>query len=146
MTQFRIQDVSRETILEMVKQEQTVRYSKGIQDIYYQQYILKSTNPDYVDVNIEKEIQKYILRKFGFNDDLPSLKEYWKIPSTYWNDDEIKNSIFYMKLNIFQYPKLKVEDDLTDVALIDYTTGQEHWIRSLQTPDRPLILLAGSMT
>ena len=41
------------------------------------------------------------VRKFGFNDNESSIEEYWKIPSTYWNDDEIKNAVFYMKLNIF---------------------------------------------
>ena len=146
MTDFKLEEHSRELILKMVKEEQNVRYSKGIQEAYTEQYYTQKTNQKYIKVNIEVEIQKYILRRFGFKNNEESLKEYWKIPSTYWNDEEIKNSIFYMKLNIFQYPKLCINDDLIDTKLICYTTNSEISLNSLQTPDRPLILLAGSMT
>lgn len=146
MTDFKLEEHTRELILKMVKEEQNVRYSKGIQEAYTEQYYTQKTNQKYIKVNIEVEIQKYILRRFGFKNNEESLKEYWKIPSTYWNDEEIKNSIFYMKLNIFQYPKLCINDDLIDTKLICYTTNSEISLNSLQTPDRPLILLAGSMT
>lgn len=146
MTDFCIQTVSRDKILEMVKEEQTVRYSKQIQEVYTQQYHASLKSSDYEIVNIEREIQKFILRKFGFKDDNQSLEEYWKIPSTYWNDEEVKNSLFYMKLNIFQYPKVKVEDDLIDCDLIDYQTNKNLTLSSLQHNGRPLIILAGSMT
>ena len=63
MTDFKITDVERSTILEMVKQEQIVRYSKGIQEAYTTQFY-NSKNENYERVNIEREIQKYILRKF----------------------------------------------------------------------------------
>jgi hypothetical protein len=138
---FNINAVGRETILEMVKEEQVVRYSKGIQEAYTIQFIASSTV-----VNIEREIQQFILRKFGFKDDIESLEQYWKIPSTYWNDAEIKGSIFYMKLNIFQFPKLNVNDNMVDIGLVDYSTNRSVSLRSLETPHRPLIILAGSMT
>lgn len=146
MIDFKINEVERNLILEMVKEEQSVRYSKGIQEVYTKQYYSQQNNPDYETVRIEREIQKFILRKFGFNDDNNSLEEYWKIPSTYWKDEEIKNSIFYMKLNIFQYPKVAVNDDIIDAGLIDYETEQEINLSSLQKPGRPLVILAGSMT
>jgi len=146
MTDFNINAVDRNKILEMVKEEQTVRYSKGIQEAYTKQYFAQKENPDYKIVRIEREIQKFILRKFGFNDHNKSLEEYWKIPSTYWNDKEIKNSIFYMKLNIFQYTKLSIDDDIIDTSLIEYETGKDITLCSLQKPGRPLVILAGSMT
>jgi hypothetical protein len=146
MTDFKITDVERSKILEMVKEEQTVRYSKGIQEAYTQQYYSQKNNENYKGVRIEIEIQKFILRKFGFKDDQESLEEYWKIPSTYWQDEEIKNSIFYMKLNIFQYPKISVDDDLVDAYLIDYNAGTELMLSSLQNLNKPLVILAGSMT
>jgi hypothetical protein len=145
MTEFVIKYVSRDKILEMVKEEQIVRYSKNIQNIYTQQYYA-SKNVNYKPVNIEQEIQKYILRKFGFTDDDKSLQEYWKIPTTYWNDEEVKNNIFYMKLNIFQYSKFQLEDELIDVSLIDYKTQQPILLSSLSNINRPLVILAGSMT
>lgn len=146
MIDFKIDKVERNKILEMVKEEQTVRYSKGIQEAYTKQYYAQKENPEYETVRIEREIQKFILRKFGFNDDEISLEEYWKIPSTYWKDEEIKNSIFYMKLNIFQYPKVSVNDNIIDSNLIDFKTGEEINLCSLQKPGRPLVILAGSMT
>lgn len=145
MTTFLINSVDRDKILEMLKEEQFVRYSKGIQEAYTEEYHA-SQNENYKRINIEQQIQKFILRKFGFTDDNTSLTEYWKIPSTYWNDDEVKNSIFYMKLNIFQYPKVKLDDDLIDTVLLDYKTEKEINLSSLQNTDRPLVLLAGSMT
>lgn len=145
MTEFEINSVTRDKILEMVKEEQVVRYSKGIQEAYTQQFHA-SKNDNYERVNIEREIQKYILRKNGFKDDLSSLEQYWKIPSTYWNDEEVKNSIFYMKLNIFEYPKVAINDNLIDIQLINYNTDNITYLSSLQTSGRPLVILAGSMT
>lgn len=146
MTDFNINLVDRDKILEMVKEEQIVRYSKGIQEAYTKQYYAQKENPEYKIIIIEREIQKFILRKFGFNNDEKSLEDYWKIPSTYWNDNEIKNSIFYMKLNIFQYPKVSINDDIIDTSLIEYKTGNEITLCSLKKNERPLVILAGSMT
>lgn len=139
MTDFQLATVARNKILEMVKEEQVVRYSQGIQEAYTVQYHHPSP------VSIEKEIQKFILRQFGFRDDPASLAEYWKIASTYWMDEEIKNSIFYMKLNIFQYPKVLVGDDLVNCHFTDYATKQYVSLSQLCS-GRPVVLLAGSMT
>lgn len=146
MSNFIITEVSRDTILKMVKHEQEIRYSKGIQEAYTQQYYASKDNPNYKPVNIEIEIQKFVLLYHEFNATEDDLHEYWKIPSTYWNDEEIKNSIFYMKLNIFQYPKVEVGDDLIDTNLIDYSTNKQVSLAKLHMNNRPLVLLAGSMT
>jgi hypothetical protein len=146
MTDFILQDVSRDDIIKMLKDEQEVRYSKNIQNIYTQQYYASQQDSNYKPVRIEIEIQKYILKKYGYTDNEESLNEYWKIPSTYWNDEEVKNSIFYMKLNIFQYPKINVGDNLIDANLIDYNTDKEITLSSLQNKNKPLVILAGSMT
>lgn len=143
---FKIHEIPRSLVIDMLREEQVIRYSKGIQEAYTQQFYAQQNNPNYEVVQIEREIQKYILRKFGFKDDDNSLREYWKIPSTYWNDEEVKNSVFYMKLNIFQYPKVSVGDDLIDVNLVEYLTNKTVSLISLQTQNRPLVLLSGSMT
>lgn len=146
MVDFKIDKVERKQIIDMLREEQKVRYSKGIQEAYTKQYYSQQNNPHYETVPIEKEIQKYILRHFGFKDDDASLQEYWKIPSTYWLDEEVKNSVFYMKLNIFQYSKVSVGDSMIDVNIIDYQSKQDFTLSSLQTKGRPLVILAGSMT
>lgn len=142
MIEFNIMAVTRDTVLKMLAYEQELRYSKEVQTVYTEQYIA-SKNPKYNPIKIEREIQKYVLTHFGFNDSDTSLKEYWKIPSTYWNDEEVKNSIFYMKLNIFQYSNVNT---LVDTTLVDYNTNTEVALSSLQNTGKPLILLAGSMT
>lgn len=144
MREFNIKTVKREEIIKMLQEEQKVRYSTGIQEAYTKQY-LASKSEHYELVNIEQEIQKFVLNNFGFTTTQSSLEEYWKVPSTYWNDEEVKNSIFYMRLNIFQYPKVKLNDDLIDVSLLNDETNLATNLATLQT-DKPLILLAGSMT
>ena len=47
---------------------------------------------------------------------------------------------------MFQYSKLSVDDELIDSPLIEYSTNNELLLSSLQNPNRPLIILAGSMT
>jgi hypothetical protein len=143
---FYIQDVDRYTILSMLKEEQKMRYSKEIQELYTRQYYNKENNPNYEIINIEREIQKFILERFGYNSTNNSLEEYWKIPSTYWNDEEVKNSIFYMKLNIFSYSDIKEGDELKDSELINYETNELTKLSQLHTVIKPLILLVGSMT
>ena len=145
MIDFKINEVERNKIIQMLTEEQKVRYSKEIQTIYTEQFYA-SKDPNYKPIRIESEIQKYILNKFGYNSDENSLKEYWKIPSTYWNDEEVKNSIFYMKLNIFKYPKVYVEDEMIDAKLINYKTGENVLLSQLQNPNKHLVILAGSMT
>ncbi len=145
MQSFILSGIKRDLVLEMLREEQKVRYSKGVQEAYTQQFHAKQASPTYQPVRIEIEIQKFILNKFGFNSDEDSLKEYWKIPSTYWDDEEVKNSIFYMKLNIFEYPKVALEDNMIDVPLIDYKTNEETML-SLLHREKPLVVLAGSMT
>ena len=142
MIEFNIMAVTRDTVLKLLTYEQELRYSKEVQTVYTEQYIA-SKNPKYNPIKIEREIQKHVLTHFGFNDSDTSLKEYWKIPSTYWNDEEVKNSIFYMKLNIFQYSNVNT---LVDTTLVDYNTNTEVALSSLQNTGKPLILLAGSMT
>lgn len=142
---FEINNVSREVVLQMLKEEQKVRYSKEIQNIYTKEYYATKHN-NVKRINIEAEIQKHILKSFGFKNDEKSLKEYWKIPSTYWEDEEVKNSIFYMKLNIFKYPNVKIHDKMIDVELLNYQTNEFVSLSSLSHPNRPLVILAGSMT
>ncbi len=127
----------REKVIEMLKYEETIRYSKEIQEIYTQQYKMGLNLP------IEKEIQKHVLTHFGFDE--ACLEEYWKIPKLYWLDEEVKNSIFYMKLNIFTYGDLKVNDDMIDVELMEYATGNNVRLSDFSN-DKPLVILAGSMT
>jgi hypothetical protein len=128
----------RNKVIDMLRFEQKVRYSPEIQKVYSAQYATGTRN-----VSIEKEIQKYVLKTFGYSDD--QVEEYWKIPRLYWQDEEVKNSIFYMKLNIFTYGDVSVGDKLIDVPLYDFQTNSTVYLDTLYR-DKPLVILAGSMT
>jgi hypothetical protein len=143
---FIVTMVGREKIMSMLKEEQTIRYSKNIQTIYTEQFNNKLNDPTIEPVNIEREIQKFILRKNGYSDAINSLEEYWKIPSLYWDDEEVKNCCFYMKLNIFKNPSICCGEKMVDATVIDFSTRTQTSLTNLSKQDRPLVILSGSMT
>ncbi len=146
---FDITAVNRNEILEIMRTEQEVRYSDVMQNVYTKQQVRENGAPeDIAPINVDVEIQKYVLRKFGYSDDAASLQEYWKIPSTYWTDDEIKQSIFYMKHNIFSYPPCSVGGAVVDASLLTYPDLSPKSVAelSLRGGKRPVVIFAGSMT
>lgn len=142
---FNILLVNKYDIIEMLKEEQIVRYSRPIQELYTDQYY-RMMNENAGRLNIELEIQKYILSKFGYSTTQNSIDDYHKIPSTYFHDEEVKKSIFYINLNIFKYPDVHVGDDIVNTQLINYQIKEFVNLVNLQINDRPLVILAGSMT
>jgi hypothetical protein len=146
MVDFIIENIEKNKIIEMLKEEERVRYSPQIQEVYTEQYHKLEKNKNESRLNIELEIQKFILKQFGYSTSDVSINNYHKIPSKYFHDDDIKNSIFYIKLNIFKYPSVHVGDDLINVELIDYSTKNYTFLNELTNSEMPLIILAGSMT
>ncbi len=144
--EFSVTTVSRDTVLKMLRDEESAKYSPEIQQAYSDQYQLSLTNPLIDRINIDVEIQKYILRQHGFSDSQESLSQYWKVPSTYWKDPEVKNAVFYMRYNIFDYPDVHVGDPIVDCDLISYTSNSPIHLSELHQPRKPLVILAGSMT
>jgi hypothetical protein len=97
-------------------------------------------------VNIDIEIQKHVLNKFGFNSTEEDLKEYWKIPKIYWFDQEVKNSIFYMRYNIFEYSQIKIGESMPNCRLINQSYPHNIVELSKLQTQKPLVILAGSIT
>jgi hypothetical protein len=140
MITFNVLNVEREKIIEMLSYEEKVKYSDEIQEIYSSQYINKTP------LNIDIEIQCHVLQNFGFTSTQKDLEEYWKIPKKYWNDNEVKNSIFYMRYNIFEYSQIKKGESIPKCRLINpFFPDKIIELSTLQTY-KPLILLAGSIT
>ena len=130
-------------IIEMLCYEEKIKYSDEMQDIYSKQY---DENEDTVDktLNLDVEIQRHVLETFGFLSTQENLKEYWRIPSLYKTHEEIKNSVFYIRYNIFDFNKINLGEKIPNCRLIN-TDYQETTMNTLQT-DKPLILLSGSIT
>lgn len=130
----------RNKVIEMLQFEQRIRYSQEIQDIYTKMYLSGERIP------IEREIQRYTLREFGYRDDDATLQQYWLIPRTYADDSDVVNSAFYIKLNIMMPTKFNIGDPIVNTTLINYTTGKDAALTSLEHAGRPMVILAGSMT
>lgn len=145
MNDFNIHSADKSTIISMLKEEEKIRYSKPIQEVYTEQFYLMESDPDVKRVNIESEIQKFILNKFGYSTTQNSIDNYHKIPSTYFHDEEVRNASFYIRLNIFQYSPVKIGDDIINTKLIDYASKQYVNLIDLET-SKPLVILAGSIT
>ena len=142
---FDIFSIDKYSIIEMLKEEQIIRYSRPIQELYTEQYY-KMMDENVGRFNIELEIQKYILSKFGYSITQNSIDNYHKIPSTYFHDEEVKKSVFYINLNIFKYPDVHVGDDIINARIIDYQKKEFVNLVDLETHNKPLVILAGSMT
>ena len=145
--EFIIENISKEMVIKMLQEEEKIRYSPQIQTLYTEQYYLMENDPNIERLNIELEIQKFILKKFGYTDSDNSVKNYWKIPSKYINDEDVKNSSFYIKLNIYKFSSFQIGDNLIDTQLIDYKSKNNILLSELQNDiNKPLVILAGSIT
>ena len=137
--EFNVADVPRETVISMLKREQELRYSPAIQDRYTQLY---DQGTKYTTI-IEEAIQTHVMQEFGFVPDLPN---YWKIAGHYAEDQEVRDSSFYMKLNIFTWDKPAPGSDIHDCQLIDYATRTPLRLKSAVVPNRTTVIFVGSMT
>lgn len=145
MVDFVCDKVDRLLIIKMLKREEEIRYSKEIQDVYYADYLDSISNPNYIRKEIERDVQKMVLNEFGFKSDMSSLRQYWRIRSLYENDKEVMDSIFYLKLNIFEYEPVKEGDDMVDVSILR-EDGSSVYLSELQSSGKMCLILAGSMT
>ena len=138
--EFNVLEVPRETIIEMLTLEQKLRYSKEIQDRYTLLYNLGVKN----STIIERAIQSHVMEEFGFASTLPN---YWKIAGHYAKDQEVLDSSFYMKWNIFTWDKPTPGSNVRDCQLIDYATRTPLRLNSVvDTPGKATVLFVGSMT
>ena len=131
-------------IKEMLTYEEKIKYSDEMQEIYSKQYY---ENKNVVNklLNLDVEIQRHVLETFGFSSNQTDLEEYWQIPSLYKNNEDIVNSVFYIRYNIFEFEKIKLGEKIPNCRLIN-TEKQEITLNMLHNNDKPLVVLAGSLT
>lgn len=124
--------------LSMLLEEVKLRKTDKIQSLYdtYNQ-----TEGGYV----EELVQNTILTKFGYTPSPENLEEYRHMIWRFRQVPEVRDQIFFMKYNIMRDGHLKIGDPAPDVPLLqlDKTPCTLHGLMSL---DKPLIILAGSLT
>lgn len=137
---FQLSETDKVTVFEMLKSEQTLRYSDQIQNLY-DQGLNTVNDPEF----IEKMVQKSVLEQYGYNTSEQSLRNYQAIGSYYINDDDIKNAIHYLRINIIKDCQIPLNSDYVDVNLVKLD-GTPTKLSSLYNIEKPLVILAGSIT
>lgn len=134
---FRVKETARKKIIEMLKHENKLRISDKYQEMYD-----NKQNDDDQEI-VEKTLQKQVLRDFEYNDD--TLEEYNSILSHYRDDEEVKNSVLYMKYNIVEDCPIKIGETVPDSKIIKLD-GTPCQLYDFLQDDRPTVILAGSIT
>jgi hypothetical protein len=140
---FRVDEVDRKTILEMLLSEQAMRYSDSIQDLYDQR--LQKNRKDDDPELVEKLVQKTILRQFGFDASQESIQHYQSIGSHYAYDQEIMDAVHYLRINIIRDCPIKVNQCCVDAKIMTLD-GQVVQLSDYYTQEKPLVILSGSIT
>ncbi len=131
-----LNNLTKDKLLEMVKYEAQLRYS----DEYQQKYQEKIQNNS-TDI-VENYIQEDVLVKFGYDitdDNLYTLRSAF---SEYKDDEDIKNSAFWIGLNIV-HDGVDVGTPMKNIILHNID-GEQVELDAIV--DKPTIILAGSMT
>jgi hypothetical protein len=140
---------SKNHIIEMLKYESKLRYSKEVQDLYSKGYY-ENINEITYGTFVENLVQMETLSNFGFNTNQDDLNEYRRIFSKYKNDNDVINSAFYFRLN--SYCPFELNDTTNhynDINLINLDDKKEYMMSTIGCggkSNRPLVILAGSLT
>jgi hypothetical protein len=137
---FQINNVDRMMILNMLVYEQKLRYSDQIQNLY-DQNLNNHEDPEFV----EKSVQRDALENCGFNTSERSIKNYQSIAYYYEDDEEIKQAIHYMRINIIKDCPIKVNQPYINSNLVTLDENPVQ-LSDYYNLSRPLIILAGSIT
>lgn len=140
--------VPREQLLRMLRREQQLRMSDDTQrlyDFYHERHL---PAPE----SIEKDIQRQVLREEGFRDSDSGLRAWWKINQAFPDDEEVRDTVVYMKHNVMEELRLCEGDPAPSAPLVwlepeaghDDNGGVEFDYLSLAKPGRPLVVAAGS--
>jgi len=89
-----------------------------------------------------------VLREFGFLDDEQGLTMFRSALTMYPDDPELKNLVYYYKYNRSRQGDLKIGDkiDMSTIQLANSAGTDCTELSSYAQPDRPLVLIAGSIS
>lgn len=138
--------VAKDVMKAMLVRENELRLSEEIQTAFDGCAI--SDAAKYTEV--VEGVQKQVLREFGFKDDSDGLVMFRSALSMYPDDEELKNLAYYYKYNRSRQGELKCGDkvDLSKITLSTLDNTQTFQLSQIaeQNPDKPLVLIAGSIT
>ncbi len=166
MASFSVDEVSRECVLEMLRLEDRWRKSDTMQELYDRTRHLLSDQ-------VERYIQRNVLKAFGFAPSVENLSQFWTIRAKYEGDQvrtadlpaqgivvlashmrlchtytqEIMSSVIYLRyahlLHDCSIPVGSAPPDATLVALDD---ARPTTLSNYWKTNEKLVVMAGSMT
>jgi len=135
-------EFDKETLMEMLKREDDIRKSDEIQE----RYTLLLSVKGFDIFSIDLDIQKQVLRDFGFNPDIDdSLQCYQYSCGLYLDDIHVKECVVWMKYDNMKVCKLRPGDLYIDCSLVRLD-NVELKLSDFMTPSVPLVVIGGSYT
>jgi len=128
----------------MLSRENEIRLTETIQNLYDTCVLTDSEKYTEVTTNLQKQV----LREFGFVDDEQGLIMLRSALSMYPDDPELKTLVYYHKYNRSRQGDLKVGDkiDMSSIHLANTAGNSCAELSSYAQPDLPLVLIAGSIS
>jgi hypothetical protein len=136
--------IDKSVLKAMLSRENEIRLTETIQNLYDSCALTDSEKYTEVTTNLQKQV----LREFGFVDDEQGLTMLRSALTMYPDDPELKNLVYYHKYNRSKQGDLKVGDkiDLSTIQLVNTAGTTFTELSSHAQPDRPLVLIAGSIS
>jgi len=136
--------IDRPVLKAMLSRENEIRLTDDIQNLYDGCALTDSEKYTEVTTNVQRQV----LREFGFVDGEQGLTMLRSALTMYPDDPELKTLVYYHKYNRSRQGDLKVGDkiDISTVQLANAAGTTVTELSSYAQPDRPLVLIAGSIS
>lgn len=134
--EFYVDSVPKGVVVDMLRYEEQERYSERIQALFDQPHEVMS---------VEDNLQREVLKHFGYSSSDQSLNQYRLIPGKYKDDDEVRQAAYFIRYNIMVDGELGVGSEMVDVPLVSLD-GTPCQLSDFVHGYRPLVILAGSVT
>lgn len=141
METFDVRQVPRETVLAMLRAEDRMRKSDEAQALY-------DAGKDLLGDQVERFIQRTILKLFGFAPSVENLSRFWQIRAHYGdNDRELMESVIYLRYaHLLHECRIPLGAPCPDADMFSLDDGQPRTLASYMQEHPNLVVLAGSMT
>jgi hypothetical protein len=133
---------SKQDVIKLLSYEQEVRRNNIIQEFYDVNYLSGNKN----DETVENYVQKIVLYHFNYKPTDDNLYQYNLFPSLWKHDNDVKNSVFYIKHNYIKEIQLNINDLAPNVNLLEYNTAKPGTLHDHFSNIKPTIIFSGSMT
>merc|ERR1712137_826176 len=140
LKEFDVDEVPRDLVIQMLKYEDRLRKSPEMQALYDRCNHVAGDQ-------VERFIQRNVLKRHGFTPSVENLAEFWKIRAKYGDDDrEVMESVIYLRYaHLLHECTIPLGAAAPDATLVTMDQKPCRLPDYMQQHDK-LVILAGSMT